>query len=55
MLIMGLERGEGDQQVEMVAYKEGRSEEEINGKELRGERKANGKRDRNGWMLGSRQ
>lgn len=38
----------------MVDYKEGWSEEEICGKELRCERKVAEKRDRNGWMLGSR-
>lgn len=39
----------------MMAYKKGWSEEEINRKYMRSERKVDGKRDRNGWMLGSRQ
>lgn len=34
--------------------KEGLSQEEINGKELRDEREVDERRDRNGWMLGSR-
>lgn len=54
VLIMILKRGEDDSLVEMAAYREERSEREINRKELRGERKADGKRERNRQIRGSR-